>query len=170
MRLSFQRFLRPTSRIASGSLPSSLGALPVGLGRQGDLIVPTADNEAFWVGLELARAAQPITLRLSVELRSGDVLDALGAAPSSALTVPPTRHVGGFTHAGSGLRAFARGGGENIDGCVRLVFRAAILAVESEPFSTVVRLVDYAGFTAESGMAPPSPLDPDAGFQGWRLP
>ena len=38
------------------------------------------------------------------------------------------------------------------------------------PFSTVVRLVDYAGFTAESGMAPPSPLDPDAGFQGWRLP
>lgn len=176
LRLSFQRFLRPESGVPGQPLPSSLGALPVALDRQGELIVPTADDEAFWIGLDVAPPTHAITLALDVELRSGEVFSAIGdgkanASPVSSITIPSTPRIGGFTQGDAVPHAFARVGGVEIGGgCVRLIFRATSDAVGAEPFEFAVRLVDYATFTAESGQSPPTPLDPNAGYRGWRLP
>ena len=73
LRVSFQRYLRPRSGVIAHPWPSSLGVLPVGLGYGGDLVIPLDDHEAFWIGLDLAPGAMPITLSTTVELRSGEI-------------------------------------------------------------------------------------------------
>jgi hypothetical protein len=43
-------------------------------------------------------------------------------------------------------------------------------AQAGEPLRVALRLVDYATFQGETGLAAPDALDPDAAYKGWRLP
>lgn len=138
LHLSFQRYVAPPGGQAPERLPASLGLLPVGEA-DGDLLLPLAEGEAFWIGLE---AASPARLALAVD--GGQLaLDRLVAGPDRILGV-------------EGL-AFSRG-------------QVGRLRLATEEAVATLRLVDYGEFTARTGRAAPAPLDPRAGYGGWRLP
>jgi hypothetical protein len=183
--LSFQRFARPETGIVDRA-PASLGALPVGLGVACDLILPLAVDECFWIGLSVTPATRPIALAVAVDLRSGDVLDAISGTQwnvewPSTVTVPDTPRIEGIRRPDGQLNLFARQTRNNDDPvcvCLRLRVSAVtadsddkpIVARDSETREVLLRLVDYVTFAAESGLSPPTPLDPDAGYKGWLLP
>jgi hypothetical protein len=146
LHLSFQRY----PRAAGQAVPSSLGALPVGVDAQGAVLVPVADDEAFWIGIEPAPGTRATGLRFVVEASGG------------AVTLPPQQVAGpcrivtwpGADHA---PRPFSRAD------CDRI--RVAAGSVEF-----AIRLVCYRAFSDATGQPPPSRLDPAAGYGGWRLP
>lgn len=172
--MSFQRFVRPASGAVDDAAPASLGALPVGQGLHGDLVLPLADGEACWIGLDATQAGLNITL--AVQLGSGEWLDALRGsawheATAEFVAVPDTRRISGYRRAGSGLRVFARDSADALGaGCQRLVFRVQAPAADAAPFELTLRLLDPALFATESGLPLPPPLDLNGAYQGWRLP
>ena len=146
LHLSFQRYPRQAGQAA----PSSLGALPVGVDAHGEVLVPVADDEAFWIGIEPAPGTPATGLRVVVE------------AAGAAVTLPPLRVDGPcrivtWPGAGDRPRPFSRGD------CDRI-------RVAAGAFELSARLVSYEEFSAATGQAPPSRLDPSAGYGGWRLP
>ena len=142
--------------------------MPVALSRFGDLIVPLADGEAFWIGLSVARAGQPVELTLAVALCNGD----MQIAPP--ILIDSMDRIGGFAllnGANGTLQVFARNGNADMrGGCDRLAFRARLRGAGNDLLDSSVRLVDYTAYAAESGQAPPTPLDAGAAYRGWRLP
>jgi hypothetical protein len=146
LHLSFQRY----PRAAGQAMPSSLGALPVGVDAQGAVLVPVADDEAFWIGIEPAPGTPATGLRFVVEDAGG------------AVTLPPLQVEGPcriFTWLGAdhAPRPFSRGA------CDRI-------RVAAGSFELSIRLVSYGEFSAATGQPPPPRLDPAAGYGGWRLP
>lgn len=145
--------------------PTSLGALPVGLGGRGDLVVPVADEEAFWIGLDFAPHMPVVHLGLTVNLHSG------GAAENAVVAVPPARCVAGFSREGPALYALSRLGAPDAGGgCDSLMLSLVSPANEVPAFAVIVRLLGPRAFADETGLAPPPPLDPGAGYGGWLLP
>ncbi|MEP6587183.1 MAG: hypothetical protein ABJA84_00300 [Polaromonas sp.] len=181
--LSFQRFARPEAGVVDRA-PASLGALPVGLGAAHELILPLADDECFWIGLSVTSATRPIALAVAVELRSRKILDAISGTNWDAgrptwVIVPDTPRIDGIRRPDGRFEVLARETRDAADGlCVRIRLRIvaaggddkSAAAPDAEICEVPLRLVDYATFAAETGTAPPAPLDPDAGYKGWRLP
>jgi hypothetical protein len=164
--------------------PSSLGALPVGVDDGGRLLLPVAEDEAFWIGLGVSEPATRLDLALAIELTDGRELDAIAGTTwdkdrPETVSVPEARRIEGIHRPDGRVAVFARSPAsvEN-PACIRLgvhaMFGAVGLEGERAPprhqTSVVVKLVDYETFRTRTGLAPPSPLDPGAGYKGWRLP
>lgn len=127
--------------------------------------MPVADDEAFWIALDLTGGASAVTLSLSVELGGGSIREI------PAFRVPAHVRVSGFLGPDATLHCFART--HNVDvaeACNRLLLRMDTRSGEAPLADVVIRLVDYAIFNLESGKAPPSSLDVNAGYGGWRMP
>ena len=170
LRLSFQRFRRPLSGLMVGSLPSSLGALPIARGRQVGLLVPVAEDEAFWIGLDCSALLGPTEVEIYVDLHGGRELEHVGrwsqADPksrSASLLV-----INGFIDSQARTRAFVRTDDDNFRGCDGLIVRTGRPGLNA--FETSLRLVSYKAFTEETGRPPPTRLDASAAYAGWRLP
>jgi hypothetical protein len=110
LTVSFQRYRRP-ARDFLDLPPRSWGALPIGRGRDGDLLLPLGEDEAFWLGLSSKENA-PLIL---VCVTSGATLDGITGAsaaktPSqsalSGVLVPPARSVEGIARADGGWWPF----------------------------------------------------------------
>lgn len=138
LHLSFQRYAAPPGGHAPERVPASLGLLPVGEA-DGELLLPLAEGEAFWIGLE---AAWPVRLVLAVD----------GGRLALERLVAGADRIAGV----EGL-AFSRAG-------------VGSLRLATDEAEATLRLVDYGEFTARTGRAAPAPLDPRAGYGGWRLP
>ena len=146
-------------------LPSSLGVLPVGLGHGGDLVMPVDDHEAFWIGLDLAPGAMPITLSTTVELRSGEIRSC------RLVRVTSVERIAGFSGVDGGMKAFVRScNADSSRECVRLILRLGLAVGNFTVTRMSIRLLDYAQYIAESGKPAPVALDMNAGYRGWRLP
>ena len=177
--MSFQRFARPENGVVA-QVPTSLGALPVGLGAAKDLMIPVADGEAFWIGLSVADPSAQIELAVAVELSDGTILDAISGATwekarCRTVIVPDVQRLVGIRHYADGFDVFTRTStSDGLPPCAHLWFHVAVAssndAQVGEPLRVALRLVDYATFQAETGLAAPATLDPDAAYKGWRLP
>jgi hypothetical protein len=181
--LSFQRFAWPGNGVVEHA-PSSLGVLPVGIGAAREILLPLAHEECFWIGLGVSQGVPRIALALAVELRNGKVLDAISgeswnADKPSTVAVEETRRIEGIRRRDGRIRVLARETRNRPDfNCVCLRFRVAapvgaheiVETRNSEACVVPLRLVDYGTFAAETGLTPPAPLDPDAGYKGWLLP
>jgi hypothetical protein len=155
VRLSFQRYVLPPSGNVVGT-PASLGALPVAQDDGGPWLLPLASSEAFWIGLGAAPGAAPGTLALRARAADGHFVG------TAAIAITATSRLSGLPDGKGSVLAFARGGGPH--GLAELRLQAPGQA----PLR--LRLVDPATFAARTGLPPPAPLDPEAGYRGWRLP
>ena len=170
--LSFQRYALPESGVIE-TAPASLGALPVGLSRDRELLLPLAPRECFWIGLS-ADAAQPLELAVAVERDDGliDVMtgEAWNASAAVRARVPGTPVIDGIRRADGAFDPLLRDdGAEQKPRGRRLQLWVGKLA-ERAATPVLVEFVDYATFSARTGLPTPDPLDPDAGYKGWLLP
>ena len=181
--LSFQRFMRPVTDVVECT-PTSLGALPVAIDSRGELTLPLADHESFWIGLTVEQAPESVLVAVAAELEGGEKVDVLSASPwrpdhLCTTNLSETRRICGILRTDGKLDVFSR---QTLDGgrmpCVRLRFylkgaplvNSAQESVDTPWLITVLRIVSYETFEAETGLPGPNPLDPAAGYQGWRLP
>lgn len=177
--LSFQRFPWPEEGVIERA-PASLGALPVGLGSENEFILPLARDECFWIGLSVDPPLSRAALAVEAELRNGEELDAISGTTWSEsghafVILPDTPWVQGIRCKDGGYYVFARDSNQSCETlCDRVRFRiersGEQIAAAQETAEVSLRLVDYKTFCAESGRPPPAPLDPGAGYKGWRLP
>lgn len=171
--LSFQRYALPESGVIEVA-PASLGALPVGLSRDGELLLPLAPRECFWIGLS-ADTAHPLELALAVERDDGliDVMTggAWNASAAIRARVPGTPVIDGIRRADGAFDPLLRddGAGQSPRGR-RLQLWVGELEESAAAAPVLVEFVDYAAFSARTGLPAPDPLDPDAGYKGWLLP
>jgi|JI102314A2RNA_FD_contig_51_1895473_length_1903_multi_2_in_0_out_0_2 hypothetical protein len=181
--LSFQRFAWPVNGVVDRA-PSSLGALPVGIGAASELLLPLACDESFWVGLEVSSGAPAMALAVTVQLRNGEVLDVFSGSswdaerPRMAI-VGTTPRIEGIRRRDGRVAVFVRETHASTDiQCDHLRFRVTLLDSDDSFAGTgaaaarevQLRLVDYAAFAAETGLRSPNPLDQKAGYKGWLLP
>lgn len=167
LRVSFQRFAPPSGGVVD-DVPRSLGALPVGAAGDGTLLLPVGEGEAFWIGLSTEAPGTRAEVAVAATLADGSVR-----------AEPPVRVVGasripGMARADGRHDVFSRTATASSAGCRVLALRCRIGRrggrVPARPAAVTVRLVDAASFAAETGCAPPGPLDPEAAYGGWRLP
>jgi len=152
--VSFQRYPWPGAGAAAPAAPSSLGALPVA-SAQGELLLPVAAGEAFWIGLDLPVQAPGLRFLLRVQTSDG------AWWPQAPQRVVQHGAVAGYAAGGPGMRAFGAG-------CSRLAW--AVEQAGETPPPVEVRLVDPATYARATGQPAPPPLQPGSGFGGWRLP
>lgn len=147
LMISFQRILERDEPV--GRAPSSLGALPIAASSAA-FVLPLADAEAFWIGIE---GAGPAGAAVTIHARFTDGRErsiARHEAPTFAvvagLTCPDGRH-----------RVFARSWLERI--CIRSGDEMAeVLPVTPQTFTSI------------SGREAPPPLAEVSGYRGRRLP
>lgn len=150
--------------------------MPLGLGHRNDLVLPLAAGEACWIGLDASTPGARLRVTLAVQTAEGTWLDALGGTPWQAATadsvvVPTVRCIACYRHTDGALRVFARDGANPaVTPCQRLRLRVSALASAATPLEVTIRLLPPAAFASESGLPAPAPLDPTAGYRGWRLP
>lgn len=172
--LSFQRYDLPASRIVERA-PPSLGALPVGLSHDGELLLPLAAGECFWIGLASDREL-PVSLSVALERDDGSMTDVLTGAiwdpgAPAHVRVPGSSLIDGVRRADGSFDALFRDDGSGRGPRARRLHILVQAGGESAAFVIArLELVDYATFHAQSGSAPPAPLDRDAGYKGWLLP
>ena len=151
--LSFQRYACPADSIVL-ELPTSLGALPVGAGAEGFLL-PLAEAEAFWIGVMGGGGpANPWPLAIAAVDRTGVTLPIASIASKADAFLP------GYPRPDGRWGALSRGG------CSMLLIEVG--RTNAIPGATV-RLVSPPEYAALTGQAAPPPLDPSAGYGGWRL-
>jgi len=173
LHVSFQRYARPPDNVIAQA-PSSLGALPVAPSASGELALPVAPDEAFWIGFEMMQAGTHVQLAVRFESPNEGAVDALSGARwtdrhATWIDVPPHSSVEGIALPQGGLRPFARtrtAHEEDSNALLALTTRAG--ADDSDCIR--VLLVDYGKFETLTGRARPTPLDRDAQYQGWLLP
>jgi hypothetical protein len=167
LAVSFQRFQRPSAGIISDA-PPSLGALPVGEGN-GEWLLPVADHEAFWIGVNAERA---IELAVNARTQGGGALDVLSgrrwnARALQTFALAAFAIIAGIRRRDGTLWVLTRAPSGDAPACeaIGLFARDPRLRKLGS-----VRLVDYASFAERTGRAPPAALDPNAGYKGFRLP
>jgi len=172
LHVSFQRYARPPGD-AAASVPSSLGALPLGRSSSGALLLPVAPGEAFWIGLEMRRAGASVEVGLRFESPEQPAIDALSGDPWNEeqpgwMAVPPGSSIDGIALATGGFRCLARtrsAAEDDASAALDLVTRNA-----GARRTTRIALVAYGVFESTTGQRAPAPLDPAAQYRGWRLP
>lgn len=147
--VSFQRFVRPQANVID-SAPASLGCLPVA-GTPTGFVLPVADEEAFWVGVELPAATSLNPFILDALRVNGQWISV------TKFDRPQTSVIPGMSRADEKYDAFSR----------RLLveFRACV-----GDQCASIHLASPESFSSRTGQLAPGPLDPSAGYQGWRLP
>jgi hypothetical protein len=129
--------------------PQSLGALPVGQGK-GAFLLPLAEAEGFWIGAML-EASEPIRVSLAVHRPGG------GQTPLAELAGPQRAAIAGLIRSDGRFDIFSRRSLVALD-----------IAVDDS--RARVEVVEPAVYTQLTGQPAPDPLDPGAGYGGWRLP
>lgn len=147
--ISFQRFARPPDETVDRA-PPSLGALPVAKTRTA-FALPVAEAEAFWIGVEFPAGSGFKSVALEGRGPDGK------AFPIARIDVPQTCIVPGVTLPDGKFRSFGRD-------------RPVELRVRIDEHAACVTLMDTTAYVACTGMPAPAPLDPAAGYGGWRLP
>jgi len=160
--LSFQRFATPDPGIIDAA-PPSLGALPVALGGPGIALVPLADGEAFWIGLSAGAPGTVVSLR--ARGRNGDWHEAFPDASIGLAGVPRIAGLGRPDGRFDVLHR-ARGPGDEAGFASLCITAAAGRAAEV----ATLQLLGPAAFVEATGAPAPPPLDPGAGYDGWRAP
>jgi hypothetical protein len=150
--LSFQRYACPADGIVL-ELPSSLGALPVGASAEGFLL-PLAEAEAFWIGVMGPTPANPWPLAITGVDRTGVTL------PIASITSKADAFLPGYPRPDGRWGALSRGA------CSMLLIEVG--QTNAIPGATV-HLVSPPEYAALTGQPAPPPLDPSAGYGGWRL-
>ena len=170
--LSFQRYALPDSGVIEAA-PASLGALPVGLSRDGELLLPLAPRECFWIGMR-ADTAHPLELAAAMESDDGpiDVMTgkAWNASTAVRARVPGTPVIDGIRRADGAFDPLLREDGAALRPRGRRLQLWVGKLGERAAAPVLIELVDYAAFSARTGLPVPEPLDPDAGYKGWLLP
>jgi len=174
--LSFQRFVWPAGGVADAA-PQSLGALPVACASASSALLPVSPGEAFWIGVSALAGRARIALAVAAFDRAGRTIDVMSGKTFvddelATGTVPPLRRIDGIAR---------DDGRHDVLGCApestgpsyaRLTFWADADVVRARHRRTLpanVDIVDYATF-ARSGGVMPVPIDPRAGYKGYRLP
>ena len=147
--VSFQRFARSAGAVVAAA-PRSLGALPVGAG-EGRFLLPVAPGEGFWIGAILSPAADLPVAELIAWWHG------TGPRRLASLWRPQTAIIAGMIRLDGRFDIFSR---ESL----------AALDVRINGEAAQVVPVDPAGYAAITGQPLPPPLDPSAGYGGWRLP
>ena len=129
--------------------PQSLGALPIGQGK-GSFLLPLAESEAFWIGAML-EASEPTRVRLAAQSREGR------QSRLAELVGPQTAVIAGTIRADGRFDIFSR-------------HSLAALDIAADDSRARVELVEPAVYARVTGQPAPDPLDPAAGYGGWRLP
>lgn len=172
LAVSFQRFQRPASGIIRDA-PSSLGALPPGRSSSGDLLLPVAEDEAFWIGLSSERPGG-IQVGLRVDVTEIAPTDALSGQQWSehaaqSVRVAPRALIAGIRRSNSSSWVFARSAEPPAPGSRSV--QIVLFGDDNKVVSSVsVAMIDYATFGRVTATSPPARLDPEAGYKGWRLP
>jgi hypothetical protein len=116
LSISFQRYPYPTEGFVT-ALPTSWGALPFLLSTPRQLILPSPDGEAFWIGLVPSPAGSQHLLRVLVSMADGGRIDALTGTPADDnqpstsvenLLTPPRHGIPGIFRSDGSWWAFAR--------------------------------------------------------------
>lgn len=152
MLISFQRYACPADGIVL-EVPTSLGALPVGAGVEG-FVLPLAEAEAFWIGVMGAASANSWPLAIAGVDRTGAPL------PIASITSKADAFLPGYPRPDGSWGALSRAA------CSMLLIE--IGRANAIPGATV-HLVSPPQYAALTGQPEPPPLDPSAGYGGWRL-
>jgi hypothetical protein len=188
LSVSFQRYPRPDGNIIIEA-PPSLGALPVGMDQNGNFVLPVADNEAFWIGLDPLAIESQIWLSVGIDVAGLGVLDPISGeiwacGKQSVIKVLKTGWINGIRRPDGRFDSFTRISADKKHyWCKELMFYILTerpenkVPVQPSPSSVCnskcrfhIVMVDYETFTKRCGQKPPAPLDLEAGYRGWRLP
>jgi hypothetical protein len=183
LKLSFQRFRSPLDGLVPAQ-PRSLGALPVALASNGEVLLPLAEDEAFWIGVRTIPPARCVAFSLAAELANGARIDAvtgegLNEANPGVVSTLETGSLDGIPCRGGRLMPFARTPYASqtapLVGLTVEILAAASeggreMPLERHRASMYLGLVDYEQFRNRTGLVPPSPLNDEAEYKGWRLP
>jgi hypothetical protein len=148
-RISFQRFARPASQLIH-RVPSSLGALPLG-DSSSETLLPLADNEAFWIGIE--SPDRPLELEIVIQIVRPDGTTQL-VRPEARSSIAM---VAGFSRDDGSLECFTL-----------QTVREVIL--RSRTHDARVCIVEPDLYSLRTGLPKPAPLDPSAAYDGSLLP
>ena len=146
--VSFQRFAPSAGEVVERA-PQSLGALPVGRGKE-SFLLPLAESEGVWIGAML-EASEPTSVRLVAQSRDGR------QSRLAELVGPQTAVIAGMIRSDGRFDIFSR-------------HSLAALDIAADDSRARVELVEPAVYARVTGQPAPDPLDPAAGFGGWRLP
>ena len=171
LHVSFQRFFGPESDLVDEA-PPNLGALPVGSLNRCEFLLPVAPGEGFWIGLS-SRDETRFKVAILADFGDAQLIDVFGGADNAGranwLSVPPRRVIAGIA-AGSHFRVLTRTRAAG-SGLTSLRFLArAWKAPEQSAVACELKLVDYASYSARTGLSPPDVLDREAGYKGYLLP
>lgn len=183
LSISCQRYPIPADGVLMSPSPS-FGALPIGSTRSGQLQLPIASGEAFWMGFSnCEESSRVLLIRVAVETSTGGVLDAvLGTNWSdtsfSGLVVPPRRELDGIVRLTGGWWPLTRLN-PNPDAPQCNAIKIIVIPLQtltppspSEDLATTVRIesIDSSNFSESTGLPSPPPLDLTATYGGWLLP
>lgn len=165
LRLSFQRYARSTDGQVPRPLPSSLGALPVAWGHDGMFLLPLADDEACWIGLQANAAG--LSLRVEPTAPAGAPL-----APVECDVPAFGARVEGCMDAQGRVMSFARNiaGPQGPQGGASLACSVRRETATGHGCTFTLRLVDPATWALQSGRPAPAPFDVAHGYRGYLLP
>jgi hypothetical protein len=147
------------------------------MAKDGQFLLPVAEDEAFWVGLTAMCAEPRMWVGLSAEVADGRILDALSGEeceplePAARIVVPPAAVVPGIRQAdGRWSWVFTRIVPRSSP--VPVCHTVCLLVESAEgPWAvTDLRLSSYEEFAARTGSEQPEPLNLGNGYKGWRLP
>lgn len=164
LTMSFQRFELPNTGVVRVA-PRSLGALPIARARNGRLLLPVDDKEAFWIGLSSREEVYLVQLGALLNDGTGTQLG------EEAQAVPPDTRIIGWSAAGTSYCALSRVATGSALGVESIYFAARRVASrDAGPIEDKVFLVDYAEYSAATLRPPPERIDPSAGYGGQLLP
>lgn len=144
--------------------PQSLGALPVARAIGDKLLLPLADDEAFWIGVS-SEDDSPFTILVRAFAPSGGEYK-LG---HGGRAVPPFFRIDGTAN-GDTMTALCRTDAEGQAVIEKLLIAGCSAGQAARVRTATILLVDYATFSAASSREAPESIDPDAGYDGQLLP
>ena len=170
IRVSFQRY--PESAFSPHAIPRSHGALPVGLSKDGEPMVPLTEGEALWIGLRSVSSGNiPVKAMFLPHLREGahragdssPIEVDVGLSPLAIIWILKTKD----GRSGPFVRASRHA---NIE-CA--FFEIVMMTSKKSPdreSSLLIRLCSYGEFTAATGLPDPVAIETVSTYGGWRLP
>ena len=173
LRVSFQRCAVPAEGIHRAPV-RSLGMLPIAHDQEGTFCVPIAEDESFWLGVSTEKTGGPF--RLFAQMRDKHRLN-VHSGRRAAADADSAFHFSGFgaiygiPRDAESWWSFRRVAAEPMHACEWLFFaEPKSSSVEKALVQPSVLLVSYETYTQRTHQPPPAPLDPSAGYGGWRLP
>lgn len=170
--LSFQRY--PEHEFRTGSTaPTSHGALPVGLSRQNQPLVPMAEGEALWIGLRSLDSAHAVGISATFGLRRGDVLTKHNSSievevPARVSAVTIIWRIDAAGKMQSPILFRSRQGNDECDFIDIALHSQRNIRDLTSIFH--FQFCSYDHFTRATGIAAPPPLQEMTSYRRWLLP